>query len=525
MREYAALTGYPEMPPLWSLGYQQSHRTLASREEILDEAKTFREKKLPCDALIYLGTGFCPSGWNTDNGEFAFNRRVFPDPGAMIRQLHDDHFKVVLHVVLEGHHLTGTVAEPCTAPPLPSGRTADGTWPQDRQVSCYWPAHEPVFDLGVDGWWPDQGDGLDAPSRLARNRMYFDGCRLSRPDERPYALHRNGCAGMQRYAAFLWSGDVYSTWETLKTHVPVADQHRSLRPAVLGHRHRRVRADEGTDRRALRALVPVRRVLSALPLARAHVEAAAAVGMEHGRARPRRSVDLHRRRRGSRSERAAQRRRRADLPEVSRAPLPAPSVSVQRRPRGARHRSADRPRALAPSRRRSAAAARGDEYLWGRDILVAPVVEKGATSRRVYLPRGAWHDFWTNDRLEGGREIDRGVDLATMPLFVRAGAIVPLGPVMQYTGERVDEPTTLRIYPGADGAFLLYDDDGRSFAYERGDWMGIDCRWDEARRRLTLALADGSRMRLPARAFRVEVAGSSTARDVSFAGRPVAVQI
>src|SRR5579871_1150456 len=222
MAEYAQLTGYPQMPPLWSFGYQQSHRTLASRDEILQEAKTFREKKLPCDTLIYLGTGFCPSGWNTDNGEFAFNPNVFPDPAEMIRQLHDDRFKVVLHVVLEGKTLTGTVADRCTAAPLPSGRTPDGKWPDDRQVSCYWPAHKPLFDVGVDGLWPDQGDGLDPPSRLARNRMYYDGAREYRPHERPFALHRNATAGMQRYGAFLWSGDVYSTWETLAAHVPNA---------------------------------------------------------------------------------------------------------------------------------------------------------------------------------------------------------------------------------------------------------------------------------------------------------------
>src|SRR5205823_10319570 len=102
MREYAGLTGFPELPPLWAFGYQQSHRTLSSREEILAEARTFRDKKLPCETLIYLGTGFCPSGWNTDNGEFTFNKNVFPDPAAMIAKLHDDHFKVVLHVVLEG---------------------------------------------------------------------------------------------------------------------------------------------------------------------------------------------------------------------------------------------------------------------------------------------------------------------------------------------------------------------------------------------------------------------------------------
>jgi len=525
MREYAVLTGYPGMPPLWSLGYQQSHRTLASREEILDEAKTFREKKLPCDALIYLGTGFCPSGWNTDNGEFAFNSKVFPDPGAMIRQLHDDHFKVVLHVVLEGHHLTGTVADPCTAPPLPSGRTADGKWPEDRQVSCYWPAHQPVFDLGVDGWWPDQGDGLDAPSRLARNRMYFDGCRLSRPDERPYALNRNGCAGMQRYAAFLWSGDVYSTWETLKTHVPVA-----VNAGLSGLTY------WGTD---IGGFVPTKELTGELyvrwfqfgafcPLFRAHGRTwklRLPWGWNTGELGPDEVSSYT----GGAADPDPSELHNAAVEPICRTYLELryrllPYLySVVREGhvtglpivRALWLHHGDDP----------LAAARGDEYLWGRDILVAPVVEKGATSRRVYLPRGAWHDFWTNDRVEGGREVDRAVDLATMPLFVRAGAIVPLGPVKQYTGERVDEPTTLRIYPGADGTFLLYDDDGRSYAYERGDWMGIDCRWNDARRTLTLDLADGSRLRPPARAFRVEVSGRATTRDVSFAGRPVAVQI
>ncbi len=84
LRQYAALTGMPHMPPLWSLGYHQSHRTLASEDEILTEARTFRDKKLPCDAMLYLGTGFCPSGWNTGHGSFTFNDKVFPDPAATI---------------------------------------------------------------------------------------------------------------------------------------------------------------------------------------------------------------------------------------------------------------------------------------------------------------------------------------------------------------------------------------------------------------------------------------------------------
>jgi alpha-glucosidase/alpha-D-xyloside xylohydrolase len=169
------------------------------------------------------------------------------------------------------------------------------------------------------------------------------------------------------------------------------------------------------------------------------------------------------------------------------------------------------------------AVARGDEYLWGRDILVAPVVEKGATSRQVYLPRGAWYDFWTGERLEGGREISRAVDLETMPLFVRAGSILPLGPVKQYTDEKVDEPPSVTIYPGADASFLLYEDDGRSFNYRKGEWMGIQMAWNDAGRTLSLHLAPGSRM-LPPLRRKIEVKLDQSTRSIVFEGHPAEVK-
>src|SRR5256885_673506 len=222
MAEWAGLTGRPELPPLWSLGYQQSHRTLSGPDEVLHVARTFRERQLPCDTLIYLGTGFTPAGWNTQNGEFTWNPATFPDPRAALDELHALHFRVVLHVVLEGRRLTGAVRDPCPDPPAPGATGSGRTWPDEQRVSCYWPIHRSGFEQGVDGWWPDPGDGLDAPSRLSRIRMYYEGAQLYRPGERPFALHRNGYAGMARYAAFLWSGDVYSTWETLRTHVAVA---------------------------------------------------------------------------------------------------------------------------------------------------------------------------------------------------------------------------------------------------------------------------------------------------------------
>ncbi|HTH23514.1 MAG TPA: TIM-barrel domain-containing protein, partial [Vicinamibacterales bacterium] len=135
--EYARITGYAELPPLWSFGYMQSHRTLTGPDEISWVARTFREKKLPCDALIYLGTEFTPSGWNTRNGEFGWKTENFPDPKKFIDEMHAQHYKVVLHIVIEGQRMSGAVADPCTPDKaVPSGRTPEDRWPPDRAVPC-----------------------------------------------------------------------------------------------------------------------------------------------------------------------------------------------------------------------------------------------------------------------------------------------------------------------------------------------------------------------------------------------------
>lgn len=132
------------------------------------------------------------------------------------------------------------------------------------------------------------------------------------------------------------------------------------------------------------------------------------------------------------------------------------------------------------------ARALGNEYLWGRDLLIAPVFEKGATQRSVYLPAGAWYDWWTNAPQQGGATITRPVDLSILPIYVRAGAIIPFDPVRQYADEPVSAPTTLRIYPGADGDFTLYDDDGISQDYLHGKSTWIHITWNDASRTLTL---------------------------------------
>jgi alpha-glucosidase (family GH31 glycosyl hydrolase) len=510
MAEYARLTGHAEMPPLWSFGYQQSHRTLASEEEIVSEARTFREKKLPCDAMIYLGTGFCPSGWNTENGSFVWNSRVFPDPKQVLDELHKEHFRAVVHVVILSDQLHGTVRDGC-----------DVSRFDEAQASCHWDNHRKDFAMGVDGWWPDEGDPLDIPSRLVRNRMYWEGPQIDRPNERPYALHRNGFAGMQRYASFLWSGDVYSTWKTLKTQVPIG-----VNTGLTGIPY------WGTD---IGGFVPTPEFTAELyvrwfqfgafcPLFRCHGRAwklRLPWGWNTGETGPPEINNYN----------------GAQLPDVSQLHN-AQVEPICRKYLELRYRML--PYLYSVAREGAAtgmpimralwlhypddakAVACGDQYLWGRNVMVAPVVEKGATTRSVYLPRGGWYDFWTGERIEGGREISREVDLETMPLYVRAGSILPMGPVKQYTAEKVDQPYSISIYPGTDAAFLLYEDDGGSFNYRKGEWMGVQMDWHDARRTLTLRLAEGSRMLAPMhRSFDVKL-GQET-RSLAFESQPVEV--
>ena len=527
VREYARITGFAELPPLWTFGYMQSHRTLGGPDEVKWVAKTFREKKLPCDALIYLGTEFTPSGWNTRNGEFGWKPENFPDPKKMIDELHELHYKVVLHIVIEGRRMSGAVSEPCTPDKaVPSGRTADNRWPEDRAVPCYWPYHKPLMDIGVDGWWPDQGDGLDAPSRLARIRMYWEGPQQYRPNERPFALHRNGYAGMQRYGAFLWSGDVYSTWETLKTHVPVA-----INTGLSGIPF------WGTD---IGGFVPTPEYTGELHVRWLQFGTFCPSFRAHGRTWHLRlpwgwnTGELgHEELRGytggaGHPDPSELRNARVEpivkkYLELRYQLLPYTySVAKECTETGLPmiralwlHHSDD-----------AAAVARGDQFLWGRDLLVSPVVEKGATARTLYLPRGQWFDFWTEERLAGGREIERKVDLETMPLHVRAGSIIPLGPIKEYVGQPVDAPLRLVVYPGADGTSTIYEDDGSSFDYRRGEWMKLEMSWRDKDRRLSLRLAAGSKMLGPSRRpLVVRLAGSPEEKTVVFEGRPQEVRL
>jgi alpha-glucosidase/alpha-D-xyloside xylohydrolase len=509
LREYGRLVGYAPLPPKWALGYMQSHRTLAGPHEVLHVARTLREKKLPCDTLIYLGTGYCPAGWNTGHASVEFNPATFDKPKEMIDALHDLHFHIVLHQNAPPRRLTGDKvthvdAEETEETRRPNRRSSD--------ISSYWARHRKTFLLGVDGWWPDDGDELRRESRINRHRLYYEGPLLDRPNVRPWNLQRTGYAGVQRYGGWIWTGDIDSRWETLKTQVPIGQNHSLSLSAYWG-----------TD---IGGFYPTRELTGELyvrwfqfgafcPSFRAHGRTwhlRLPWGWNTGELGPdehNRSVDL------------------SELRNPHVEPICRKYMELRYRLlpytytlcREAHDTGLPLIRAMwlhYPDDEK--AVLRGDQYLWGRDILVAPVVERGATERHLYLPKGDWYDFWTNEKHAGGREATRMVDLETMPLYVRAGTILPLDPVRQYTSQPTDEPTTVRIYTGADGSFRLYEDDGNSLDYQRGQFAWTKFEWDDESRQLTIE-PDGGDLQPQSRTLMVELVPSGEQKTVSYDGQ------
>ncbi len=170
----------------------------------------------------------------------------------------------------------------------------------------------------------------------------------------------------------------------------------------------------------------------------------------------------------------------------------------------------------------------GDQYLWGRDMIVAPVYEKGATSRKVYLPEGKWYDWWDNTEYEGGKFIRRSVNLSIMPVFARAGAVIPFDPTRQYTSQQVDEPLEIRIYAGSEGFFNLYEDDGVSLDYlENKNITKTEFHWDDKKAALTIKPHDDSSLNAGnrERKFRLKLLPSGEEKLINYKGKKIIISL
>jgi alpha-glucosidase (family GH31 glycosyl hydrolase) len=527
MQDVSTLTGPAVLPPKWSLGYMQSHRTIKDENYILGIVDSFRSKKIPIDAVIYLGTGFTPQGWNTPQPSFAFNPAVFHrDPAAVLADFHAMHVKIVLHMVPWDRdklpYLHGTI-------PATHGDVLDA-----GHIQNYWQQHIPLMRAGADAFWPDEGDWFDLYERMKRHQLYYQGPLSTFPDVRPWSLHRNGYLGIARWGGWVWSGDTESSWKTLEAQIAVGINHSlSLSPYWGSDIGGFYSNSEKTGELYARwfqfgAFCPSfrshgRTTMTILPWGwgqgdRGDLETSAKPApdsvlvkrnvllssMNDPRIEPVvRKYDELRYQLLPYTYTLAWEARATGMPLMRALWLHYPDDPVAR--------------------------GTGNEYLWGRDLLIAPVYEKGAASRDVYLPAGLWYDWWTDQLRSGGLTIRRPVDLSIMPIYVRAGAIIPFDPIRQYTAQPVTTPTTLRIYPGANGDFTLYDDDGISQQYLRGKATWIRLRWDDRTHTLTLepGAPAGFTSQPTHRRFlvRLMTRPATAARTVTYEGKSIRLEL
>ncbi len=490
VEDYTALTGRMPLPPRFALGYQQSRWSYDSEARVREIARQLRAHKIPSD-VIYLDIDYQDA-----NRPFTIDRKRFPHFEAMIRDLGVQGFKVV---AITDCHLK---EEPGYKPyddgihgdyfvKNPGGRVYIGTvWPGESafpdfasaDARDWWGTLYAAFvGMGIRGFWNDMNepavfdgpgktmpldvvhrvDGRTASHREIHNvygmenaRATYEGLLRLVPNIRPFVLTRAAFAGTQRYAA-TWTGDNTSTWDHLRLTVSTL-----LSLGISGYTFAGSDIGGFNGSPAPELLTRWMELGAFLPLYRNH----AIKG----------STDREPWVDGPRHE--AIRRRYIEaryqllpyiytsIEESSRTGVPLMRPLFMEFPEEA------------------SLAGNSDEFMLGSDLLVAPALREARGSYEIVLPAGTWYDYWTGERLEGGRNLTVRSELDQLPVYVRGGSIVPLGPVIQHTDETPDGPLELRVFPGRDCHGSIYMDDGESFGYQRGDFLRVnfDCRASSA---------------------------------------------
>jgi alpha-glucosidase/alpha-D-xyloside xylohydrolase len=418
------------LPPKWVMGYQQSHRTLKDETQMLQVVDTFREKQIPLDSVCYLGTGFCPSGWNKSQPSFEFNPRVFKrDPKEVLADMHDRNVRVMMHMIPWDRDRLATIQG--TIPPKP-GEKLDNT-----HIQNYWQEHNGLVDAGVDAWWPDEGDWFNFHERMKRHELYYTGALSKQPNVRPWSLHRNGYLGVARWGGWMWPGDPLTTWRTLETHIAIGINH-SL--SVSPFWNSDIGAFYTTDEYSAELYLRWVQFAAFNSLMRCHGR-----GWENrlpwawGQSQP-----------GTGEGSYTPPKSELNNPTIEPIAKKYIELRYQLLPYNytltweARETGMPMMRSmwLHYPKDRKASAIR-DQYLWGRDMLIAPVHQKGATSREVYLPEGTWYDWWTGKAVEGGKTVTRQVDLSCMPIYGRDHSVRPGPSIHRTKGRRTDDAQDL----------------------------------------------------------------------------------
>ena len=492
---YRDLTGPAPMLGKWAYGFWQCKNKYKTQAELLGVAHKYRELHIPVDNIVQDWF------WWTNMGEFKFSDK-YPDAPGMLKDLHSNHFHLMISVWPYFYPGSETYADmdkkgffidrTKVAAFHPKGEALyDATNPEARKY--YWNLMDnALFKIGADAWWLDTtepetegrednvltnnqvaiGNGARYANLypLMTTKAVYDGQRSASDQKRVFILSRSAYAGAQRNSVVAWSGDINSDWETLRRQVPAG-----LNFALSGLPY------WTTDIGGFTSGNPNDPAYRELFIRWFQFGTFCPIFRVHGT------------RTGDQNELWSY---GADAQKILtgfdrlRYELMPYTYSLAWRTTS-EHYTPMRPLVM-DFRTDTRAQNTGDQFLYGPSILVNPVTEPGATTRHLYLPDAPWFDFWSGKRLEGGKSIDAPVTLERIPLYVRAGAILPIGPDVEYAAEKPADPLDLRVYRGANGSFTLYEDENDTYDYEKGIYATIPIRWDEAAKTLTIGERSGS---------------------------------
>jgi alpha-D-xyloside xylohydrolase len=526
------LTGQAPMFPLWTYGFWQSKERYKSQDELVDVVKKYRELNVPLDGIIqdwqYWGNNYL---WNA----MEFLNAEFPNPRKMVNDVHSRNAHLVISIWNSFGPQTKQYRElekinalmnfntwPQSGsdkwPPnrdYPSGvRVYDPFNPKARDI--YWNYLYKMLLLGIDGWWMDSSepDHLDFKPSDLDNKTYLGSFRKVRnafplmtvggvyanqravdSAKRVFILTRSAFAGQQRYGANTWSGDVTASWNALRNQISAG-----LNFSLCGIPHwnsdiggfflsRFRRKLEDPEYREL--YVRWLQFGTFCPMMRSH-----------GADAPREIYQFGKK--GDKAYDAIEKfikLRYQVLPYIYSTSweVTANQSTIMR--------------ALVMDFPKDKNALDiNDQFMFGKSLLVSPVTDpmyirpgfngsdtvqledfSTVKSRKTYLPAGTdWYDFWTGERLAGGSKTEKQVPLNIIPVYVKAGSVVPIGPAVQYAEEKKWNDLEIRVYPGANGSFVLYEDENDNYNYEKGLYSTISFNWDDKKKTLTIADRKGS---------------------------------
>lgn len=518
---YRELTGQAPLFGKWAYGFWQCKNRYKSQDEILSVARKYRELHIPVDNIVQDWF------WWNRKGEFVFNKN-YPDPKSMADQLHKENFHLMISIWpffepgsanYDYMQSQGWFVDKFKFAKLPYHADAMAVYDATNPAASkyYWDqVNKGLFSIGADAWWMDttepetegQEENILLNHKLAAGsgnryvnayplldtQAVYQGQRSASDKKRVFILSRSAFAGSQRNAVTAWSGDINSDWFSFRRQIPAG-----LNFSLSGVPY--WTTDIGgfvfgspSDPAFRELFVRWFQYGTFNPILRVHGTRNPDENelWSYGPDAQKILVNFDR-------------LRYRMLPYIySLAWRTSSDAYTPMRPLVMDFRTDPRAQNI------------GDQFMYGPAFLVNPVTEPAATTRQLYLPESKWYDFWTGSSVAGGRMINADSPLERLPLYVRAGSILPLGPDEEWSTEKVADPIELRIYRGANGDFTLYEDENDNYNYEKGAYATVSLHWNDAGHTLTIGERKGQFPgMLESRSFRIVLVSENHGVGVS----------